>query len=372
MNTISNNAARADGVLKLWVDGAQALSFNNIVYRTAQQPAKKFAQLFLGPYMGGGSTVAQVMWIDELSIYGTNQYGSATDAPPVITPISPPSGTLSCPSSPVATTLSVATNKPATCKLNASDAAYAAMKYTFPSTGGTTSSVPLSLACGTTYTYFIRCADAAGNADTSSTVITIPVGTASPVDTTRPTVTAFGVPATSTSLTVPVTTFTAIDNVGVTGYCVTSANNSSACTWTGSAPASYTFTAQGSQTAYAWAKDAAGNLSTPLTAAVTIAPPNNAPPVISNVSPTGTQACTANPRNGTLSISTDKAATCKLNASDASYGAMKYTFATTGGTTHSVPLTWSCGVTYTYYARCADASGNANTSSKVITIPIAK
>ena len=39
-------------------------------------------------------------------------------------------------------------------------------------------------------------------------------------DTTPPTVTAFSIPATSSSLTVSITAFTATDNVGVTGYLV--------------------------------------------------------------------------------------------------------------------------------------------------------
>ncbi|HEY3275421.1 MAG TPA: hypothetical protein VGJ94_02280 [Syntrophorhabdaceae bacterium] len=191
-------------------------------------------------------------------------------------------------------------------------------------------------------------------------------------DTTRPTVTAFGMPATSTSRTVPVSAFRATDNVAVTGYCITGANNSSSCTWSGSAPGSYTFPATGAQTAYAWAKDAAGNASTPLTASVNVSSSGSTTaPVISNVSPTGTQACSSNPRSITMSVQTDKAATCKLNATDASYSSMKYTFPTTGGTTHSVPLSLSCGTTYSYYVRCADASGNASASSTTVAIPVA-
>ena len=40
-------------------------------------------------------------------------------------------------------------------------------------------------------------------------------------DTTRPAVTGFSIPATATALTVTITTFTASDNVGVTGYLLT-------------------------------------------------------------------------------------------------------------------------------------------------------
>ncbi|MDA8127042.1 MAG: hypothetical protein M0009_17875, partial [Deltaproteobacteria bacterium] len=45
--------------------------------------------------------------------------------------------------------------------------------------------------------------------------------TSFPADATAPTVTAFVIPATAASLTVPITTFTATDNVGVTGYLAT-------------------------------------------------------------------------------------------------------------------------------------------------------
>ncbi|MBT0895795.1 hypothetical protein KI811_18505, partial [Geobacter hydrogenophilus] len=59
--------------------------------------------------------------------------------------------------------------------------------------------------------------DAAGNvslAKSASVTVTLP-------DTTVPVVSAFTLPATATSLTVAVSSFTATDNVGVTGYLIT-------------------------------------------------------------------------------------------------------------------------------------------------------
>lgn len=88
-------------------------------------------------------------------------------------------------------------------------------------------------------------------------------------DTTAPTITAFTMPATSYSLTVPVSSFTATDAVGVTGYCITTINSSAGCSWSGSAPSTATGAA-GANTFYAWAKDAAGNVSTASTANTTI------------------------------------------------------------------------------------------------------
>jgi hypothetical protein len=93
-----------------------------------------------------------------------------------------------------------------------------------------------------------------------------------------PTVTAFTVPATvidtSAPLTVPVTSFTATDNVAVTGYMVTetaTVPGAGDAGWTGTAPASYDVQAgYGSYTLYAWAKDAAGNVSVSASAPVTV------------------------------------------------------------------------------------------------------
>ncbi len=97
-------------------------------------------------------------------------------------------------------------------------------------------------------------------------------------DTTPPTVTAFTIPATSNSLTVPITTFTATDNVAVTGYLINESASTPSVndlnwrttqTWTSTGYTVPGITG-GVKTLYAWAKDAAGNISTSLNASVTI------------------------------------------------------------------------------------------------------
>lgn len=72
MNTVSNGVARADGILEQWVNGVPTIQKTNMVYRTGQQPTKKWKQLFFGPYIGDGSPITQTMWIDELSIHNSN------------------------------------------------------------------------------------------------------------------------------------------------------------------------------------------------------------------------------------------------------------------------------------------------------------
>jgi hypothetical protein len=92
-------------------------------------------------------------------------------------------------------------------------------------------------------------------------------------DTTAPVVTAFSIPATSSSLTVSITSLTATDAVGVTGYLLTETSAKPSATaggWSASKPANYTFASAGAKTLYAWAKDAAGNVSNSLSASVTI------------------------------------------------------------------------------------------------------
>ena len=107
-------------------------------------------------------------------------------------------------------------------------------------------------------------------------------------DTTPPVVTDFVIPSTATTLTVLITSFTATDDAGVTGYLVTETSTPPSASdggWSATAPTSYTFAAPGSKTLYAWAKDAAGNVSASASAAVTITPSDTTPPVVSSTSP---------------------------------------------------------------------------------------
>ncbi|MDD4971911.1 MAG: hypothetical protein PHT07_20995, partial [Paludibacter sp.] len=95
-------------------------------------------------------------------------------------------------------------------------------------------------------------------------------------DDTQPTVTAFTIPVNATSLTITVSTFTATDNVGVTGYLLTESSTpptASVGSWSGTAPTSYTFSTDGTKTLYAWAKDAAGNVSASLNDSIIITVP---------------------------------------------------------------------------------------------------
>ncbi|HEY5998103.1 MAG TPA: hypothetical protein VI078_02225 [bacterium] len=111
-----------------------------------------------------------------------------------------------------------------------------------------------------------------------------------PPDATPPTVDAFSLPADSTSLTVNILAFTASDNVGVTGYLLTpdaTAPAANATGWSATAPQTYTFAAVGTWTLYAWAKDAAGNVSTSRSASVVVTDTTPPPPPPPPPPPTG-------------------------------------------------------------------------------------
>ncbi len=105
--------------------------------------------------------------------------------------------------------------------------------------------------------------DAAGNISASASAT-------STVDT-KPTITVFSIPTAATSLTLPITTFTATDNIGVTGYCLKETNDPTGCSWMSTAPVNYTFSSSGSKTLYAWVKDTAGNISTAVSATSDVA-----------------------------------------------------------------------------------------------------
>ncbi len=99
----------------------------------------------------------------------------------------------------------------------------------------------------------------------------------SSLDVTKPSVTAFTISATSSSLVVPVSSFTATDNKAVTGFKLTesaTAPNAGDAGWNAVAPTSYAFTTEGTKTLYAWAKDAASNVSSSASAQVVITLPS--------------------------------------------------------------------------------------------------
>ena len=107
-------------------------------------------------------------------------------------------------------------------------------------------------------------------------------------DMTPPNINTFNIPSTAASLAVPVVTFSATDQNGVTGYLLTENPNplprDTDPNWSSAPPTQYIFTSQGTKILYAFAKDAAGNISAPTSRTVIITLNDITPPVITSVS----------------------------------------------------------------------------------------
>jgi hypothetical protein len=130
-----------------------------------------------------------------------------------------------------------------------------------PGAAGWTGTAPGTYTVGSsgTYTLYPWAKDAAGNVSavfaTPRTVV---------VDTSAPTVNTFTATSPTSNVNIPITAFTASDNVAVTGYLITESSTPpavGAAGWTGTAPGTYTVGGTGTYTLYPWAKDAAGNVS---------------------------------------------------------------------------------------------------------------
>jgi len=179
---------------------------------------------------------------------------------------------------------------------------------------------------------------------------------------TAPKVSDFGIPVQSSSLTVPVTIFTATDNVAVTGYLVTETPTAPSATgggWSATAPASYSFTTSGAKTLYAWAKNAAGNISASKAAAVNI----DTPPVVtifrmpstsSSLTVAITSLSTQDDNAVTGYLVTETSGVPSLDAPGwSSVAPTSYTFDTMG--------------THTVYAFARDVAGNISAALAVHT-----
>ncbi|MFA6183781.1 MAG: hypothetical protein WC682_01625 [Parcubacteria group bacterium] len=192
------------------------------------------------------------------------------------------------------------------------------------------------------------------------------------VDDNPPTITNFSIPATADSLTVSPITFTASDDTGITGYCLTETNDSATCSWNLSAPDSFTFSTEGSHTLYAFAKDAAGNISSSSSGGVIIAIEALADlesPTISSGLPIGKLPSDTTSVN--LSVITNENATCKYATSTNTYIAMTNTFTTTGETNHTVSIkNLKDDSNYNYFIRCQDLNLNANATDYIVSFSI--
>ena len=99
--------------------------------------------------------------------------------------------------------------------------------------------------------------------------------------------------------------------------------------------------------------------------------PDIYPPSLSNGSPSGTLS--SGTTSVTIGLTTNEPATCKYSTTpDVTYASMANTFSKTGGVSHSTPiLGLSDGNSYSFYVRCQDGLGYANTSDYIISFSVA-
>ncbi len=216
------------------------------------------------------------------------------------------------------------------------------------------------------YTLTAKAYDASNNIGQSASLLVTVANI--PLDTTAPTVTAFSLPATVTGFTSPVSLLSATDNVGVTAYCITTNNSSAGCIWNSAVPSSVTFGSTGNQTAWAWAKDAAGNVSASKSAAVAITLPDTTAPVVSSF----TMPSTATSLSVPVSSLTATDATGVTGYLITESAIAPAATATNWSSTAPTSFTFSAAGSKTAYGWAKDAAGNVSVSSSVsivITLP---
>ena len=381
-NTWTYLAATYDGTnLRIYVNG----SLVNTVPQTGAY------QVTTTPLRIGGDTYAGENFpglIDNLRIYNralslteiqtdmNTPVGAQSDTTPPVRSNGAPTGNVA--SGTTQTTLSLTTDEAATCRWSTTaGTAYASMTNTFSTTGGTSHATTITgLANGGSYTYYIRCQDTAGNANTNDYLVSFVVQN----DTTPPTRSG-GSPSGVLTAGTTQTTLSLTTNENATCRYGTVANTAygslpNAFSSTGGLSHSTTVTglANGqSYTFYVRCQDAVGNANTndfPITFSVA-APSDTTPPVRSAGAPSGTLP--AYTTQTTLSLTTDENATCRWGTvAGTAYASLPNGFATTGALSHSTTVTGlTNGHGYTYYVRCQDSSGNADPDDFPITFSVA-
>lgn len=185
------------------------------------------------------------------------------------------------------------------------------------------------------------------------------------VDNTLPTVTGFTVPASVASKTVPISSFTASDNIGVTGYLITTSNiapTKDTAGWSASAPTTFTSASYGNLTLYPWVKDAAGNVSALFASPVSTSLTDGVKPTVDSFTvPAFSKTLTINVSSFTASDDTVVTG-YKITESSSAPLASDAGWSATAPATYTISGDTSDG-TKTLNAWAKDAAGNVSTAT---------
>lgn len=68
LNSTVSGKGVADGIVRYWFNGQLVIEHTDVLLRTGAHTTMQFNQLLIGPYIGVGSPVDQVAWIDSLVV----------------------------------------------------------------------------------------------------------------------------------------------------------------------------------------------------------------------------------------------------------------------------------------------------------------
>ena len=183
---VTNNAGAFQTQTRLWISGDQALFQADMIQLENELTAASIPNVWVEGGVRAHSWSSG--WLDGAV---TSLAAMATLTPPVAGALPPPrsggqpAGVLS--PTTAQSTLSLITDENATCRYGTTaGAAYGSVTNTFSNTGGTAHSTPLTgLVSGNSYSYYVRCEDAAGNTNSDDYVIGFAVsGTSTTVSST--------------------------------------------------------------------------------------------------------------------------------------------------------------------------------------------
>lgn len=302
--------------------------------------------------------------------------GQSDNLPPKISDPKP-SGIVTSGSVPV----SVATDENATCKFDAEDKGFDSMANEFSSTGGVSHKATLNALNSQKYTIYVRCKDAAGNINKTSTKIEFEVkldsgggggGGQGPA--------ISGLQPSGTVTTAKVDLAAKTDVNAVCRYDSSDVAYDSMAnefSVTGGTDHTSPLSVLNNQKykIYVRCKDAAGNKNgesavTEFEVKLGGSTTDKEPPEIFNPLPQGTISV----KKTEISVETGEAAVCRYSNRDLPYASMCGSFSETGGTRHSGTICpvkdFGDGTKWVFYVRCKDPSGNENTSSTKIEFDI--